>query len=52
MVRKGSVPKVSDIPGAKDDIRFQEARMKRQIAENVYRVGKIYWELKKFHGGE
>lgn len=26
--------------------------MKRKIAENVYWVGKIDWELKKFHGDE
>ena len=26
--------------------------MKREIAENVYWVGKIDWELKKFHGDE
>ncbi len=26
--------------------------MKRRIAENVYWVGKIDWELKKFHGSE
>lgn len=29
-----------------------EAVMKREIAENVYWVGKIDWELKKFHGDE
>lgn len=29
-----------------------EATMKRKIAENVYWVGKIDWELKKFHGDE